>query len=311
MITPQDIKIKVEEEKKGYGKFIIEPLPQGYGHTLGNALRRVLLSSLPGAAITQVKFTGVPHQFSTIPGVSEDVVDLTLNLKKIRLKIFAENPVVIKLLAQGPKEVKAGDLEVPPEAEVVNKNLHLATLADKKTKLEVELIAEPGVGYVPSKEREITKIGVIPLDAIFTPILLVSYQVELTRVGQITNLDRLILEITTDETITPKEALKKASEILTSFFARLESGKKEIKKEVPKEEKKIPPRQKQILIEELDLPTRVVNALERAEIKTVGNLVEKSGQELEKLRGLGEKSVKVIKKALKKEGIEYASSSKG
>ena len=291
--------VKVEKNTSDSGVFVIGPLPRGFGRTLGNTLRRVLLSSLPGAAISQVKFEGVPHQFSTIIGVKEDVVDLTLNLKQVRLKIEGDQPVALTLSKKGPGEAAAGDINVPAGVEIVNKTLHLATLADKKTALEAELIAEPGRGYVPCEERE-TKIGVIPLDCIFSPILNVAYKVEPVRVGQVSDYDQVTLEMTTDKTIKPLEALVEASEILTRFFERISLGDKAKLK--PKEPKKIKATE-EVGVEELDIPIRILNSIKKAKISSANKLAEKSYEELLAIKNIGEKAAKEIEKALKKEGL--------
>ena len=291
--------IKVEKNTSDAGLFVIGPLPRGFGHTLGNTLRRVLLSSLPGAAISQVKFEGVPHQFSTIAGVKEDVVDLTLNLKQVRLKIEGDQPVVLALSKKGPGKVTAGDISAPAGVEIVNKTLPLATLADKKTVLEAELIAEPGRGYVVSEERE-TKIGVIALDCIFSPILNVSYKVEPVRVGQVSDYDQVILEVTTDKTIKPLEALTEASGILIRFFDRISLGDKAKRK--PKEPRKVKATG-EVGVEELDIPIRILNSIKKAKISSANKLAQKSHEELLAIKNIGEKAAKEIEKALKKEGL--------
>ena len=291
--------IRVEKNTADSGIFVIGPLPRGFGHTLGNTLRRVLLSSLPGAAISQVKFEGVPHQFSTITGVKEDVVDLTLNLKQVRLKIEGDQPVALTLSEKGPGKVTAGDINAPAGVEIVNKSLHLATLADKKTTLEAELIAEPGRGYVVSEDRE-TKIGVISLDCIFSPILSVSYKVEPVRVGQVSDYDQVTLEILTDKTTKPLEALVEASSILTRFFERISLGDKA--KSKSKEPREIKAAGK-VSVDELDIPVRILNSIKKAKISSANKLAEKSHEELLGIKNIGEKAAKDIEKALKKEGL--------
>jgi len=304
MLQPVDAKIKVEGQKENFGQVSIEPLPRGYGHTLGNALRRVLLSSLPGAALTQVTFAGVPHKFTTIPGVREDVLEITLRLKEVRLKINSNSPAILHLSATGPGKLTAGDIQTPPEVEILNKDLVLATLADRETKIEAELVAEPGTGYSPVEERSKSKVGVLLLDAIFTPVIKAAYRVEAARVGQVTDLDKLILEVTTDGTFSPKEAVMKAAEILASFFGRVAGGQEEIGQ--PKEESQKPKISEEMLatlLEELDLPTRVVNALKKARIKTVGELLAREEKDLLKVKNLGEKSLAEITRVLTKEGF--------
>lgn len=302
------LKITTVEEKANYGRFVIEPLPTGYGHTLGNALRRVLLSSLPGAAVTQFRIEGAPHQFSTLPGIKEDVVQLSLNFKKIRLKIYNDNPVALKLEVKGPREVRAGELEVLGDAEVVNKDLLLATLAEGKTKFSLELTAEKGVGYVPAEERPTGKIGAVALDSIFTPITAALYSVEPTRVGRETNLDRLVLEISCDGTLPPSEALAKAATILMDYF-KIISGEKVVF-ETPVEEKKeeftgsgpaLSEVEKKIPVEDLGLSTRTTNALLAGKIKILGELVNQRPEDLAKLRGFGQKAVSEVDKLLSKQ----------
>ncbi len=304
-IQPSDVKIKKEREEGNKGTYVIEPLPQGYANTLGNSLRRVLLSSLPGASLSQVKFAGVPHQFTAIKGVKEDVVDLCLNLKKVRIKLHTDNPVVLKLSKVGPCAITAADFEVSSEANIINKSQHIATLSDKSSKLELEAVAEVGTGYVPAEEKESTKIGVILLDSIFSPVTIVSYNIEPTRVGRDTNLDKLVIHIETDGTITPFESLLKASDILSAFFKRLSLGEEEIvKTEVAADGSKDAKQDKgeEVYLEELPLPTRTVNALKKAGIKTLSDLNNLKAEELTEVKNLGEKSIEEIKKLLQNNG---------
>jgi DNA-directed RNA polymerase subunit alpha len=292
------VKIKALEEKKDFGRFVVSPLESGFGHTLGNSFRRVLLESLPGAAITAVKIAGVPHQFSTIKGVREDVVEIILNIKKIRLCLLDQEQATLVLKAKGPGEVKAGDIKVPAGVKIVNPDLHLASLADKNTKFNLELTAEQGRGYVMADERKTSEVGLILVDALFSPIFRVSYKVEPTRVGQRTDLDKLTLEIFTDGTVTPDVAIKEAAKVLASYFKifyeprpKMEKPKEEVKPIVPKAVAKI-------LIDELDLPTRVVNTLRRSKIETVGDLANTTKGELFKIKNMGEKSVRLIENEL-------------
>lgn len=305
-IQPNEVLIKKQSEEKGKGIFVIEPLPQGFGHTLGNSLRRVLLSSLTGGALTQVKFAGVPHQFTTIPGVKEDVVELILSLKKVRVKMHGDAPVVLKLTKTGPCEVKASDFESSSEASIVNGDLHIATLADKSAKIDIEVVAEKGVGYVPAEGKETSKIGVILLDSVFSPVSVVSYNVEPTRVGRETDWDKLVMNIQTDETITPYDALIKASDILSTYFTRLSGGALESGVEVEEENaeaKSDSEKKDDVYLEELPLPTRTINALKKAGIKTLSDLAGKMPEELTEVKNLGEKSIEEIKKLLEKEGM--------
>ncbi len=295
--------VKISHDGNNHeGFIIIEPLPQGLGMTLGNALRRVLLSSLPGAAITQAKIAGVSHEYSTIKGVKEDVVQILLNLKKIRLSIEGDKPVKLELDVKGPKEVKASDLNLPAGVKVSNPDQVIATLADNKSKLEVELTAEKGVGYVPVDDRRGYGIGIIPLDANFTPITKVNYKVEATRVGQITNFDKLTFEISTDGTVTPAEAIKEGSKILTDYFTVLVEQKKAPKKD--KEDEVVKPKiDKSATIEELELSTRITNSLKNAGVETVDDLLNAPKEELVKLKNMGAKSLSDIEEKLREKGL--------
>lgn len=297
----EDIKISYSA-KGNVGSVVVEPLPQGYGVTLGNALRRVLLSSLPGAAITAAKITGVSHEYSTIKGVKEDVVQILLNLKSIRLKIEGEKSVKLSLDEKGPKTVTSADIKVPNGVEIVNPDLVIATLGDNKTKLEMELTAERGVGFRPIEDRRSSGIGTIPLDATFSPVLRVNYWVEATRVGQVTNFDKLSLELTTDGTLISQEAVKEASKILIGLFDLFSQDKKAKKKTEEKEVKKADV-DSNASIEELELSTRVTNSLKTAGIETVSQLINTPKEELLKLKNTGSKSINDIEKKLKEKGL--------
>ena len=294
--------IKEGKKIKNYVKYEISPLEQGYGNTMGNSLRRVLLQSLPGASATSVRISGVKHQFSTLKGMKEDVVDFVLNLKKVRFIYTGEKPEKVKLNAEKPGEVKAKDIQVPATVGIANPELVLAYL-NKGAKLNAEITVESGVGYSPSEEREERRIGVIPLDASFSPIVRVNYKIEETRVGRLTNFDKLILELWTDGTIDPKEALEKASEILISYFKQVVSPKK--KKEEPKEEKDALGPVGKLSVEEIGLPTRVANALVKAGFETVEDLSKARKEELVNVRNLGEKSIKIITVALAEKGVDF------
>ena len=280
---------------------VVEPLPQGFGLTLGNSLRRVLLSSLTGAAITQAKIDGVQHEYSTIKGVKEDVVELLLNLKKIRLTIEGEKSAKLELDAKGLGEVKAKDIKLPAGVQIANPDLHIASLAEK-SKLSIEMTAEKGQGFLPVESRRSLGIGRIPLDATFSPIVKVNYKVEPIRVGQMTNFDKLTLFVTTDGTITPAEAVKNASKILQDYFAILvEQRKQAIRvQEPPVSAAKI---SKNASVEELELSTRVTNALKNANIDTVEKLIETPKEELVKLKNMGAKSISDIEEKLKEKGL--------
>ncbi len=295
--------VKINSEgSSSEGTIVIEPLPQGYGMTLGNALRRVLVSSLPGSAITQAKIEGVSHEYSTVKGVKEDVVQILLNLKKVRLQIEGDKPVKLTIEAKGPKEVKAKDIEVPAGVKIANPEQTIATLSDSKTKFDVELVAEKGIGFVPVEGRRGLGIGTIPLDANFTPIIKVNYKVEATRVGQITNYDKLTFEIVTDGTITPAQSVKEASQVLTDYFNVLVEQKKTPKKEATEETVK-PKIEKNASVEELELSTRITNSLRNAGVETVDDLMNAKKEELVKLKNMGAKSLSDIEEKLKEKGL--------
>lgn len=284
----------------------IEGLYPGYGMTLGNALRRVLLSSLEGAAATVVKIKGVSHEFSTIPGVKEDVVELLLNIKRLRFIMQTAEPETVSINVHGEREVTAADIKGSSQIHVVDPRAHIATLTDKKSAFEVELTIEKGFGYVPveEKKKEKTEIGTIALDAIFTPIRKINYEVENMRVGERTDYDRLRLIIETDGTIDPEEAFMKGARILVDQFTKLialddERAGKE-KTHIPASEEVSAPENG---IAGLDLPARVVHALEGAGIATIDNLIVKTETELLALDQMGAKAVTDIKKALKKSGM--------
>lgn len=295
--------IKTEESKNDFGRFVIEPLEQGYGQTLGNSLRRVLLSSLPGAAITQVKINGAKHKFSTLEGMSEDIIEFILNLKEVRVKYEGEKPVKLELEKSGPGEVKAGDIKAPAGVEIINKDHVLANLANKQSSLKAEITVERGFGYAPASEREADKLGLILVDAAFSPIKRVNYQVDATRVGQRVDFDKLILEITTDGSIKAKDALVLSAEILLAFFNQVINPKKAEVKKVKKA--KIDSEIGSLTLEELDLPTRIVNALRKSGYGTVSDLFGANPNDLAKVKNLGDKSIKTIKTALKKQGVEW------
>lgn len=297
-----NFKIKTEVKKDDYGKFIIEPLPSGYGHTLGNALRRVLLTSLEGAAVTTVKISGVKHQFSTLPGLKEDVIELILNVKNLRMRLFDKKEAKMRLIATGPKEVKAEEIEVPSEIEIFNKDLYLCSLADKKTELNMELTVNSGTGYQLASERKPTTLGEIPIDAAFTPVTRVNYKVAATRVGQQTNLDKLIMEIWTDKTIAPEKALEEAAKILVSYFLQIYEPRAVMEEPVA-----VTPAISQeilkMLVEELDLPTRISNSLKNGGIETVGQLLGTNKKNLFKIKNLGAKSIAIVEEKLREKGV--------
>lgn len=304
MIDLSLLELQTEKETSSYGKFVIEPLVQGYGHTIGNSLRRVLLSSLVGAAITQVKIASVRHQFSTLSGMSEDIVEFILNLKKVRLTIKNDKPVKINLEVKGPKEITAGDIEKTAGVEIINQDLVLAHLSDAKAKLSCKLIAENGTGYSTAEERKTSEIGVIPIDANFSPVTLVNYSVEATRVGRLTNFDKLTLEITTDGTIKPSDALKESVKILIEVFNTIIHPQAVNKKQ--KTSAQTAPPSDEILktsLEELDLPIRLTNSLKTGKIETIGDFLGRDRKEVLKMKNMGPKSIALVEEKIQEKGI--------
>ena len=300
MVDPL-FQIKKIKETDNYGQYQIEPLKQGYGHTLGNALRRVLLSSLAGAAVVQVKISGVRHQFSTLKGMKEDIIELILNLKRLDIDYRGDKPVKVTLDAQGPGEVKAGKIKTPAEVKIINKDQVLGNLAEKKSRLKAEIVIENGYGYSPADERVSDKLGVIPIDASFSPVRKVNYRIESTRVGRRTDLDRLIFEIETNGAVKPAEALEKAAEILVAYFQQLVDPQKA--PEVEKEKLSASSAMTDLTVEELDLPTRIANALRKGGYGTMGSLTAASRADLAKVKNLGEKSIKIIEVALAQKDV--------
>jgi DNA-directed RNA polymerase subunit alpha len=306
LIRPRRIEIQTDSATAEYGKFVAEPLERGYGTTLGNALRRILLSSLQGAAITSVRIEGVQHEFSTTVGVVEDTTDIVLNLKEIRLRMHSPEPRTITLEAKGPKRVKASDIKADPMIEILNKDRHIAELSENAT-LRMEMTVRMGKGYVPAERNleENSPIGTIPIDAIFSPIRKVNFTVTNARVGQQTDYDRLLLEVWTDGSVLPADAVAYAAKILkdqsTVFInfdeeaempdepAHLEAGA--INENLYKP------------VEELELSVRAYNCLKNADIKYIGELVQRSEQEMLKTKNFGKKSLNEIKEVLTGMGL--------
>ena len=282
-----------------YGKFVVEPLERGFGTTLGNSLRRVLLSSLPGVAVTSIKIDGVVHEFSTIEGVKEDVTEIVLNVKGITAKLYSDTPKTVRIEASGEGEVTAGSIQQDAELEVLNPDWHIATLADG-AKLVMELTFDKGRGYVPAERNkqnaEQAPLGSLPVDSIYTPVLKVNYGVENTRVGQITDYDKLTLEVWTDGTISAQEAVSLAARIMTehlNLFVTLSQEAMDAEIMVEKDDKG-KEKALEMTIEELDLSVRSFNCLKRAGINTVGDLISKSEDEMMKVRNLGRKSLEEV-----------------
>lgn len=295
--------LMTEAENSGSrSTIVIEPLESGYGHTLGNALRRVLLTSLPGTAITKLTIDGVSHQFSSFEGLKEDVVELLLNLKQVRIQSENNEAGILRLNVKGQKEVTAADIECEAGFEVVNKNLYIATLAKGKT-LDVEMIVEAGVGYKLASEMETDIVGQITVDALFSPVIKVSYSVEATRVGRRTDFDKIVFDIQTDGTISPMDAIKQAAEILIKQFGQI------VNPVIPEPEEKAPsltPEELETMrltVEELDLPTRIANALRKGGFETVKDLIGSNKDTISKVKNLGGKSIDLIDEALQKKGV--------
>lgn len=302
MVDP-NFQIKVEVEKSGFGKFNIEPLEQGYGQTLGNSIRRVLLTSLHGIAIVSAKIEGVKHQFSTLAGMKEDVVEFLMNLKKVRLTSESDEPVTLTISKKGFGEVTAADIEVPAGVTIVNRDLVLAHLSDKKAELTVTLTAEKGMGYVSADERHFDEVGVMSVDALFSPVVRVNYRVEATRVGRMTNLDRLVMEVWTDGTLSSLEALKSAAKILVSYFTQIVEPKTLGVTESIVVTPTVSDEVLKMRIEELDIPTRIVNALANGGIETIGQLLGTPRTDLMKIKNLGSKSLSVVEEKLREKGV--------
>ena len=300
MIEIERPHVEAEEltQDGSFGKFSIEPLERGYGITLGNSLRRVLLSSLPGVAVTSVKIDGIVHEFTTLPGVKEDTTEIILNIKKLRAKLHSDGPKVVYIEAVGPCEVTAGNVSADSEVEILDPAMHIATLAEGG-KLNMELVLDYGRGYVPAERNKQSvggNIGVIPVDSIYTPVDKVNYYVENTRVGQITDYDRLTIEVWTNGTISAKEAISLGAKVLTEhldLFVDLSGdsfgGAFMVEKDDKSKEKVL-----EMTIEELDLSVRSFNCLKRAGINTVEDLIDKSEEDMMKVRNLGRKSLEEV-----------------
>ncbi len=294
--------IITKSETPTEGTIVLEPLRQGFGHTLGNALRRVMTTHLTGAAPVRVKIKGVTHQFTTLKGMKQDIVELVLNLKKVRVSYQGEGPETLKLETVGPGQVTAADLKGPATVKVVNPDLVLATLADKKSKLSLELAVESGSGYSLSEDQGKQKLGVIPLDAAFSPVTQVSYTIQATRVGRRTDFDSLVLKIHTNGAIIPSQAVTQAAQILVDHFQQIVTP---VAADSQSSALSSPAAQRIALltVEELDLPTRVANSLRRGGYKTLGDLAGASAADIAKVKNIGAKSVGEIISQLKQKGI--------
>ena len=293
-----------------YGKYVIEPLERGYGTTLGNSLRRVLLSSLPGTAVTSIRISGIQHEFSAIPGVKEDVTEIVLNIKRIIARLHSDEPKTVYIEASGDGEVTAGDIKADGEVEILNPELHIATLGPDAS-LSMELTLDHGRGYVPADKNKNPQqiIGTIPVDSIYTPVLKVNYAVENTRVGNQTDFDKLTLEVWTDRTISPRDAVSLGAKILVDHFTLFTDLSDSIGSRSTVVEKVETQRDKvlEMTIEELDLSVRSFNCLKRANINTVEDLISKTQDEMIKVRNLGRKSLEEVEHKLAMMGLSLAS----
>lgn len=293
-----------------YGKYVIEPLERGYGTTLGNSLRRVLLSSLPGTAVTSIRISGIQHEFSTIPGVKEDVTEIVLNVKRIIARLYSDEPKTVYIEAAGEGEVTAGDIKADAEVEILNPELHIATLGPDAS-LSMELVFDHGRGYVPADKNKGQQqiIGTIPVDSIYTPVLKVNYAVENTRVGNQTDFDKLTIEVWTDKTISPRDAISLGAKILVDHFTLFTDLSDAMGSRSTVVEKVETQRDKvlEMTIEELDLSVRSFNCLKRANINTVEDLISKTEDEMIKVRNLGRKSLEEVEHKLAMMGLSLAS----
>ena len=296
------------EDNPSYGKFIVGPLERGYGNTLGNSLRRILLSSLPGAAVTSIRIDGILHEFSTIPGVKEDVTEIILNLKKLALALESDGAIRALIDVEGPAEVTAEDIKADGSLEIFNPDLHIATL-EKNARLTIEMTIATGRGYVPAEQNktETTPIGVIPVDSIYTPVRKVNYTVENTRIGQVTDFEKLVLEIWTDGSISPKKGVSIGAKIMQDHLNLFIGLTEEVKSFSTMVEKQTDMKGKALVmnIEELELSVRSFNCLKRANINTVEELIKKSESDMMLVRNLGKKSLDEIKQKLENLGLGF------
>jgi len=306
LIRPKNLEAEKETLTPFYGKFAAEPFERGFGITIGNSLRRILLSSLQGAAITSVKVDGVLHEFSTVPGVKEDATEIILNLKEVRLKLHTEGPKTIRVKAEGPKELKAGDIITSDAVEILNPDHHIATLS-RDGKLSMEMVVKTGRGYVPAERNKEDKqsIGTIPIDAIFSPIRKVNYTVTNARVGQITDYDKLTLEVWTDGSLSPEEAIAYAAKILKDQLSIFITFEEDEEAEGAKDQEQIEGLNENLFrsVDELELSVRSANCLKHANIKLIGDLVQKTEAEILATKNFGRKSLNEIKEILSEMGL--------
>lgn len=304
MIDTSKFNIKTVKQTKTYGKFEMSPLMGGFGHTLGNSLRRVLFITVPGAAITKIRVDGANHLFTTLPGIKEDLVEISLNLKKIKFAYKSEEPVVVRLEKKGLGPITAADIIDNDLCKVANKDQFIGTITDKKASLSIEITVESGVGYTMAKEQKTDVVGEIILDAAFTPVTKVNYSVEPTRLGKKSNYDKLIMEVTTDGSIEPLSAIKFAAKDLIHSFSQI-ADPKEFDDEVVTLASNPAAVGADISIEEIELPLRVTNALKKAGFATIDNLIRAGRLEVSKSKNVGEKSLKIIDAWLKEKGFSW------
>lgn len=299
--TPLNFKITVASRSGNSAQVHIEPLEKGFGHTLGNSLRRVMLTALPGAAATHVNIDGVRHQFTTLDGLQENIIEFLMGLKKVSFKLEIDGPVTVKINQKGKKEITAADIECPAGISVVNPDQHLGSLTSDKTKLKAEITVDSGFGYVPAEEHATNEIGVIPLDSVFTPVLNAHYNVEATRVGRRTDLDKIVMDILTNGTLQAEEALEQAARTLSDYFTQLynpqnteEASEVVLSTGIDQS------------VEDLDLPTRLINALKKGGFKKMSDFNKTTRDDLLKVKNLGEKSIDEIINCLAKKGVKIS-----
>ena len=290
--------VKTIELDETYGKFALEPLERGFATTLGNPLRRVLLSSIPGAAVTWVRINDVLHEYSTLPHLKEEIMEIIQRVKTIRLRALSDRPGRLRLEAKGPGDIFAGDIVSPPDFEIVNPELHLATLDSAEGTLNMEFNVERGTGYIPAQQTEGYSIGTLPVDAIFSPVRRVNYSVEYTRVGQVTDYERLIVEVWTDKTISPLDAVHAAAKVLMDHSALLIHAGEINSGSDNTNNSDIPAEIYNVVVEKLELSSRTLNCLKRAGINKVGEVLERTASELLKIRNFGEKSLHELRARL-------------
>ncbi|MBX7113391.1 MAG: DNA-directed RNA polymerase subunit alpha [Myxococcaceae bacterium] len=306
LIKPRKLEVDADSLTQTYGKFVAEPLERGFGTTLGNSVRRVLLNSLQGASITSIKIEGVEHEFTTIPEVSEDVTDIVLNLKEVLLRMHTNEPKTIRIEVEGPKEVKAGDIIADDQIEILNPGHHICTIAEGG-KLRMEMSCRRGRGYVPAMNNKVqgAPLGTIPVDSLFSPVRKVNYQVTNARVGQQTDYDKLSLEVWTDGSVTPQDAVAFAAKIIKeqlTVFINFDETEEPVLVESPREETKLNENLFRS-VDELELSVRSANCLQQANIKTIGDLVQRTEAEMLKTKNFGRKSLKEIKEILAEMGL--------